>query len=237
MLQARGTPLAFSVDLKEINMKNGLRILRLAAIVTVVGGSVAVAQTGGGSTGAAGGPASGSSGVGMSGAPGASGTAPATGGAGPAARKSALSSADESFVSQAAQNGFAEIETGKLAMEKASDAKVKEFAKHMIDDHTQANEELKTLTTSKGVEIPDDPSLLQRGKAMLMLKTASGATFDRRYAESMGVQAHEDNIKLFEKAAGSAEDADVKAYAQKSLPKLQAHLKMAQELVNGLPKD
>jgi putative membrane protein len=72
---------------------------------------------------------------------------------------------------------------------------------------------------------------------MVMLKTAEGATFDRRYAESMGVQAHEDNIELFEKAAGSAEDADVKAYAQKLLPKLQEHLKMAQELVKGLPKE
>jgi putative membrane protein len=212
-------------------MKSKLHILRLAALVTMVGGSVAVAQTGTGSTGAAGGPAT---------PPGAAGTPGATGGqtgVGAAAKKGALSRADEAFVSQAAQNGYAEIETGKMAMEKASDPKVKEFAKHMIDDHTQANQELKTLASSKGVEVPDDPSLLQRGKAMVMLKTAEGATFDRRYAESMGVQAHEDNIELFEKAAGSAEDADVKAYAQKLLPKLQEHLKMAQELVKGLPKE
>jgi putative membrane protein len=212
-------------------MKSKLHILRLAALVTMVGGSVAVAQTGTGSTGAAGGPAT---------PPGAAGSPGATGGqtgVGAAAKKGALSRADEAFVSQAAQNGYAEIETGKMAMEKASDPKVKEFAKHMIDDHTQANQELKTLASSKGVEVPDDPSLLQRGKAMVMLKTAEGATFDRRYAESMGVQAHEDNIELFEKAAGSAEDADVKAYAQKLLPKLQEHLKMAQELVKGLPKE
>jgi putative membrane protein len=209
-------------------MKNGVHILRLAAFVTFVGSGVAVAQTGAGSTGAAGGPASGSSGAGMPAAPGAAGTA---------AKKSALSSADESFVSQAAQNGYAEIETSKMAMERASDPKVKEFAKQMIDDHTQANEELKALASSKGVEVPDDPSLLQRGKAMLMLKTAEGATFNRRYAESMGVQAHEDNVELFQKAAGSAGDPDVKAYAQKVLPKLQAHLKMAQELVKGLPKE
>lgn len=213
-------------------MKSKLQILRLAALVTLVGGSVAVAQTGTGSTGAAGGSATP---PGAAGSPGMTGGQTGMGGA--AAKKSALSRADEAFVSQAAQNGYAEIETGKMAMEKASNPKVKEFAKHMIDDHTQANEELKTLASSKGVEVPDDPSLLQRGKAMVMLKTAEGATFDRRYAESMGVQAHEDNIELFEKAAGSAEDAEVKAYAQKLLPKLQEHLKMAQELVKGLPKE
>jgi putative membrane protein len=70
----------------------------------------------------------------------------------------------------------------------------------------------------------------------LMLSTADGSDFDRRYAESMGVDAHEDTIELFEKAAGSAEDADIKAFAQKTLPKLQQHLKMARELVEGLPK-
>jgi putative membrane protein len=216
-------------------MKGKLQTIRLAAIATLMSGSVAVAQPGTGSTGAAGGSdapprATGSPGAtgGMSG-PGAAGDA--------AAKKSALSRADTAFVSQAAQNGYAEIETGKMAMEKASNPKVKEFAKQMIDDHTQGNEELKALASSKGVDAPDDPSLLQRGKAMVMLKTADGATFDRRYAESMGVKAHEDNIELFQKATAEAEDPEVKAYAQKLLPKLQAHLKMAQELVQSLPKE
>ena len=196
-----------------------LHILRLAAIVTLLGGSVAVAQTGTGSTGAGGSPA----------------TSGSQGAAGAPAKGSSLSSDDKGFISQAAQNGHAEIDTSKLALEKASDPKVKEFAKMMIEDHTKANEELKALASSKGVEAPDDPSLLQRGKSKLMLSTADGADFDRRYAESMGVDAHKETIELFEKAAGSAEDADVKAFAKKTLPKLQEHLKMAQQLVKGLP--
>ncbi len=206
-------------------MSRTLRTLRLAALVALVGGSsVAVAQTSSGSTGAAGGPAA--TGGGMAGTQGTAG----------AARKSALSRADEAFVNQAAQNGHAEVEASKLAMEKASDPKVKEFAKHMIDDHTKANKELEALASSKGVDLPDGPSLLQKGKSKLMLSTADGENFDRRYAESMGVEAHEDNIELFEKAVKEAEDPDVKAYAQKTLPKLQEHLKMAKALVEGLPK-
>jgi putative membrane protein len=121
-------------------------------------------------------------------------------------------------------------------MEKATDPKIKEFAKRMIEDHTKANEELKALASSKGVEVPDDPSLMQKGKTKLMLSTADGADFDRRYAESMGVTAHEDTIELFEKAAKSAQDPEIKAFAQKTLPKLQEHLKMAQEMVKELPK-
>ena len=136
-----------------------LHILRLAAIVTLLGGSVAVAQTGTGSTGAGGSPA----------------TSGSQGAAGAPAKGSSLSSDDKGFISQAAQNGHAEIDTSKLALEKASDPKVKEFAKMMIEDHTKANEELKALASSKGVEAPDDPSLLQRGKSKLMLSTADGA--------------------------------------------------------------
>ena len=209
-------------------MNNRMHILRVAAIVTFIGSSTAIAQTGSGSTGAAG----------STGAPGATGgpIAPAGKATGAPMKGSALSRDDSGFLSQAAQNGHAEVEASKLAMEKATDPKVKDFAKRMIDDHTKANQELEALASSKGVELPSGPSLMQKGKSKLILSTADGADFDRRYAESMGVEAHEDTIELFQKAAGSAKDADVKAFAEKTLPKLQEHLKMAEEMVKGLPK-
>jgi putative membrane protein len=140
-----------------------------------------------------------------------------------------LSRADAAFLRQAAENGLAEVESSKIAAEKASSPEVKKFAQHMIDEHTKANEELKSLASSKGVEVPANPSVAQRGK-LKMLSTADGATFDRRYAESMGVEAHRDTIALFEKAAKGAQDSDVKAFAQKTLPHLREHLKMAQAL-------
>ena len=214
-------------------MNRSLQAFRLAALAALVSGSVAVAQTGTGSTG------SGSTGSGSTGAgstPAATGGAMGGGQGAAAARKSQLSRADEGFISQAAQNGHAEVEASKMALEKASDPKVKEFAKHMVEDHTKANEELRSLASSKGVELPDGPSLLQKGKSKLMLSTADGEDFDRRYMDSMGITAHEDTIELFEKAVKEAEDAEVKAFAQKTLPKLQEHLKMAQEIQQSLPK-
>jgi hypothetical protein len=56
------------------------------------------------------------------------------------------------------------------------------------------------------------------------------AKFDERYARNFGVKAHESTIKLFQEAAQNAKDADVKAWAQKTLPSLQHHLEMAQAL-------
>lgn len=152
---------------------------------------------------------------------GAATTAPA-----PASK---LSRSDANFMKDAAKAGAAEIESSKLAAQKATDPKVKSFAQQMVDDHTKAAAELKTLAQSKGVELPDDPSLMQKGK-LKALSSADGTKFDQRYAESMGVKAHEDTVKLFQKAANSAKDADVKAYAAKTLPTLQQHLQMAREL-------
>ena len=136
---------------------------------------------------------------------------------------------DVAFMRQAAENGHAEVESGRFALRKATDPRIRTFAQTMIDDHTQANQALQALAAKKRVELPDGPSLLQKGKAML-LEAADGESFDRRYAESMGVQAHRDTLELFEKAASDADDPEIKAFAQDTLSTLRKHLSMAQQL-------
>ena len=136
---------------------------------------------------------------------------------------------DADFLKQAAQNGHAEVEASKLAQTKATQPDVKSFAQKMVDDHQKAHQELAQLAQSKGVKLPEDPSLMQRGK-LKMLSGADGEKFDKRYAESFGVKAHEDTVKLFKDAAANAKDAEVKAFAQKTLPKLEEHLTMARSM-------
>jgi putative membrane protein len=144
-----------------------------------------------------------------------------------------LSSNDRDFLEQAAQNGHAEISASRLALEKTRNEQVRSFAQRMVDDHTRANEELRTLAMSKRVELPTEPSLLQKGKEML-ISGLSDDSFDRRYVNQMGVEAHEDNIELFEKTSREAQDPDVKAYATKSLPALRSHLEAARGLKTRL---
>jgi putative membrane protein len=144
-----------------------------------------------------------------------------------------LASNDRDFLEQAAQNGHAEISASRLALEKTRNEQVRTFAQRMVDDHTRANEELRTLATSKRVELPSEPSLLQKGKEML-ISGLSDHNFDRRYINQMGVEAHEDNIELFTKASRDAQDPDVKAYASKTLPALRSHLEAARGLKASL---
>lgn len=151
--------------------------------------------------------------------------------AGPVAAQGAgkLARADVAFLKQAAQNGLAEVEASKLALGKAHNTQVKGFAQQMVDDHGKAHEELKALASAKGVELPAGPSVKHKAN-MKSLQTADGAAFDRRYADSLGVAAHEDTVKLFQKASTSAADPDIKAFATKTLPTLQHHLQMAKDL-------
>ena len=123
---------------------------------------------------------------------------------------------------------MAEIEAGKLALEKAQDPKVKEFAQHMVDDHGKMLDEVKSLAQSKNVELPSAPDA-KHEKAMKKLESASGASFDREYMRAM-VKDHREALKLAQRTAKRAKDADIKAAAEKAAPEIQDHLKTAQEI-------
>ncbi len=136
---------------------------------------------------------------------------------------------DASFMKEAAHAGAAEIEASKLASTKAKSADVKSFADTMVADHTKVANELKALAASKNVKLPDGPSMTQKAELKL-IDTGDNDKFDERYAKHFGVKAHEETIKLFEDAAKNAKDAEVKAWAEKTLPGLRHHLEMAQAL-------
>src|SRR5262249_5821784 len=130
------------------------------------------------------------------------------------AKRDVMAYADSSFLKDVSQINHAEIEAAKLAQTKASSPDIKSFANQMMDEHTKAQQELQKLAEAKSVKLPDGPSLMQTARLKL-LASADGAKFDQRYAESFGAKAYEDTVKMHEKMATSAKDADVKAFAAK----------------------
>jgi putative membrane protein len=140
-----------------------------------------------------------------------------------------LSGQDKSFIKDAAEAGNAEVEGSKVALDKSGSADVKTFAQMMVDDHGKAGAELKGLAEQKGVKVSDTPSMTKKAE-IKMLSERKGASFDQHYADSIGVKAHQDTVKLFQKEVDKGTDADVKAWASKTLPTLQHHLEAAQAL-------
>jgi putative membrane protein len=140
-----------------------------------------------------------------------------------------LAHQDSAFLKDAAEAGNAEVQGSQLALQQATSADVKTFAQTMVDDHTKAGDELKALAAQKGVKVSDKPSMVKAAELKLLSKRKD-TSFDKHYADSIGVKAHQDTVKLFQKEVDKGSDADVKAWASKTLPTLQHHLQMAQEL-------
>jgi putative membrane protein len=138
--------------------------------------------------------------------------------------------ADEAWVMKIAKGGIAEVELGKLAAEKASSDAVKQFGQRMVDDHSKANDELKTLAQNKKITLPteigpDEKALRDR------LTKLSGPAFDQAYMKAM-VNDHLKDVSEFRTESRSGKDPDVKAWAARTLPTLEEHLKMARD-ANG----
>jgi putative membrane protein len=139
---------------------------------------------------------------------------------------STLSAGDRKFLNEAADGGMAEVELGKLALQKAADAGVKQFGQRMVDDHSKANNELRQLAAGKGVDLPQAPSAKNRDLKR-RLASLRGTSFDKAYMTDM-VADHKEDVAAFQRESNWARDPQVKSFATQTLPTLRDHLKHAQ---------
>jgi putative membrane protein len=148
------------------------------------------------------------------------------------AQSTAVKEDDSEFMVFAADAGMTEVEAGKAAESKTTDPKVKAFAADMIKDHTAAGNDLKSLAATKNITLPTAISE-EHQKALSDVSAKSGKDFDKAYINQM-VDDHQKVVDKFEDASKNAKDAEVKAFAAKTLPTLQAHLEHAKMLKDGM---
>lgn len=140
-----------------------------------------------------------------------------------------VSPTTEDFVLQAAQSDMFEIQSSQLASEKAGD-RVKDFAAKMIEAHKTTSVQLKTAIASKSAKLTIPTEVSSSQKSMLDdLNGRKGDDLADQYVDDQ-VSAHKDAVSLFERYAEGGEDAELKAWAGKTLPDLKHHLEMAQSL-------
>jgi len=140
---------------------------------------------------------------------------------------------DATFVREAGQAGLAEVRMGELAQQNAQDQQVKDFGQRLVNDHSKANEELSRIASQKNFQMPTAMSTKAQGM-IDHLSSLKGADFDKATA-THAVEAHQKAVRLFRGEAQSGQDSDLKAFAQKTLPTLEEHLRMAKDL-NKSPK-
>jgi putative membrane protein len=123
--------------------------------------------------------------------------------------------------------GLAYVALGYVAKEMAWNADVKQFADRMVIDHGKANDELKQWAQEKKATLPAATDAKRKATRDRLAKL-SGDAFDKAYMRDI-VMDHQHDVAAFKREAESGKDANLKAWAAKTLPTLQDHLKVAQD--------
>ena len=151
-----------------------------------------------------------------------------------AEQRGQLSEKDFKFVRDSFRGGTTEVQLGELAAQKAENQGLKDFGQRMVNDHGKANSELRRIAESKGAMLPAEMSHKENFEINRFQKL-SGKDFDKEYAENI-VKDHKKDVKEFEEATKELTDPDLRAFAEKTLPTLQEHLRMAQDLEASFKK-
>lgn len=150
-----------------------------------------------------------------------------------AAPSSLLSATDRELLQQMAQGGLYEVEAGRLALQRASSGAIRSYAQMLVNHHTAVNKELALLLQAKQLAGPTRLAADKQAR-LKHLQQLSGAAFDRDFIRLAGIEDHRAHLAVFQRAASEAQDADVKAWAAKTLPTLRGHLQQAQALAATL---
>jgi putative membrane protein len=161
-------------------------------------------------------------------------TTPAEGANPPAATANAdtrLSDADQAFVKKAAQSNEMEVEMARMGQDKAQNEQVKEFAKQLEDDHSDALDELRTVASKANVELErqDDAARASMNDKM---GSATGRQFDTQWVSEM-IDKHRQGIADFERQQATA-TGELKSFIDKTLPVMRGHLERAEALQKQL---
>lgn len=139
----------------------------------------------------------------------------------------AVNTAEQEFVTKAAQADRAEVELGRMALQKSNNPEIKQFAQRMIDDHSQNQQQVDSLAAKLSIN-KQGLSAEQQQEAD-RLSRLSGDQFDRAYAKLM-LEDHRKDVGEFQREQRTAKDSEVKSYIDQTLPVLQQHLQMAEKL-------
>lgn len=149
----------------------------------------------------------------------------------PAKAQNTMSPQDKTFLTKAATGGMAEVSMGQLAERNAASPQVKQFGERMVSDHTKANDQLKGIAKSQNVTLPTNLDSADRATEQ-RLASMKGTSFDQAYMRDM-VEDHQKDVQEFQQEASNGQNEALRMFAQQTLPILQQHLQMAENIAKA----
>jgi putative membrane protein len=143
--------------------------------------------------------------------------------------------ADSGFIREVVNDNLLEIRLAQAAERKAENSAVKEFARRMIADHTNLQDQWTGLAARNGMKIEPrlDPVDMQEANR---IQSMSGKEFDRAYMRLM-ILGHNNTVSSFERQSRSAQSAEVRQLAASGLPLLQEHTRLAKQVGSRVDAD
>jgi putative membrane protein len=139
---------------------------------------------------------------------------------------------DANYLVYATEVNLYQIEVGKLALQKALNADVKDFARMLIDDHTKSLEELKVLANKKALTMPTTiPE--EMTSDLEMLKGKATVDFDKEFINMMA-DDHENAVDKMTEIAQKIKDSDFKLWASRQIDSFITHRDKAKKLKEKL---
>ena len=147
----------------------------------------------------------------------------------PTAAAPTVNAVDQTFANQAAASDQFEVQSSEIALQKSHSPRVRQFAQHMVDAHTQTTQQLTQIASAKGMTL--QPALQPEQQKMVsdLQGMNGGRAFDRAYLNDQ-VTGHSAAVTLFQNEIANGQDPQLKAFAQQTLPIIQNHLRDARRL-------
>lgn len=145
-----------------------------------------------------------------------------------------LNDSDKNFIQLAGMSNTTEKETAKIALSKTADSVVLSFAQQMLIDHTNAQNDLKTMGTVVGFTVTDTIDAAHAA-TITQLDTLTGRTFDSAYIHTQ-LLAHDSTMKFYTDELTNGNQVNVKAYANTILQNIRLHQQRADSIATAFYK-
>lgn len=144
-----------------------------------------------------------------------------------AAKPGPWSKQDRAFMQAARASSAFAVEAGRIGLRRGTDPAVKNLAQLLAAEHGAAVNEIDGMARSRGVRLRTAPAAAQQ-RRLQQLRTTGG--FDTAFVRSVGVEAQQGNVALYEQAQARLRDPELKAWIEARLQRLGEQLTTAQQI-------
>jgi putative membrane protein len=145
-----------------------------------------------------------------------------------------LNKTDSDLMMKVAMGGMMQLETSRIAVQKATNPEVKELAQAEVDEQTGLSAKLKEIATAKGITLPATPDADTQKMMTMMDNMTAGADFDRHYVREHGVKGHQKLDKVMSMVKSKGKDDNLSAVAKAAHPLVKTHLMVSEDLLRKL---